>query len=568
MSREKLEKFTRYILLTVTLACLFYQFMSIFRYDINWDEFYYLSLIYQFQDGALTRSFQTFHVHLFGWLAGLGADEMSQVRVARVVAFACHCGTLFFIFAIGRRFTDTLPALAAVAGYCAFSFVTDHAASFRTDPFATVLLMAALYISLVGQWSRIWFAGAGALIALAGLITIKSIFLAVMIGAVMLFEGVRSGTRGKAMVAIFLAAVSSLSTFAILYVWHSSLLVSEAETAGRGMLSHSFQKTIVDTAFFPQWQLFVRAALENITILAAIIFGFALVLGRLITARGETRWAAVVCASFLIPLLTLLFYRNAFPYYYPFVLAPAAILIAVAMQFVLSASFDAQRYGRVVLIFLFFFAVQFAQNVWRNQHRTAETQAATISAVHSMFEEPVNYIDRNSMIGSFPKQGLFMSSWGLENYHARGEPVMPDILADKQPKFVLANTSALDLEDKRTAHDLAGNGRLMPQDLEVLRANYIHHWGNIYVAGKRFPTLESDVPREFEILVEGTYTMEGTAPLSIDGRAVTPGDQIFLNQGPHIVEASGRVSGALLRWGAHLYKPDFPAPTAPIFFGF
>ncbi len=36
--------------------------------------------------------------------------------------------------------------------------------------------------------------------------------------------------------------------------------------------------------------------------------------------------------AFLMPILTLLFYRNAYPYYYVFIIAPAIIFCGVIMH--------------------------------------------------------------------------------------------------------------------------------------------------------------------------------------------------------------------------------------------
>jgi len=562
------EKSLVYVLIAAIAVTLGLQFLFVFRTDMNWDEFYYLSQVYEHRAGSLSRSFQTFHVHLFGWLTSLDALEPTQILLGRLVTYLLHCFNLYFIFAISRKYTDTIPALAAVACYCAFSFVMDHSASFRSDPFATFTLMAALYISICFQWRMAWFLLAGVLIGVAGLITIKSIFLALMIGAVMLVESNRSDQRGRSLIAIAVSVAGALVTFGALYLWHKSLLAPGTSVNGGAMLKQSFQKTILDSEFFPRSFSFLRAVLENIVIVMAVAFGLALALRNTFAgpAGERKKWLALVL--FASPLLTLLFYRNAFPYYYAFMLAPVAVLASVSVSFVLSSAFDRDRFGRIVTILLVFFSVQVAQNVWRNWDRTPATQIATIETIHKMFDEPVGYIDRNSMIASFPKHGFFMSSWGFENYHAKGVPVMGDIIRNEQPKFLIANTTALDIEGKRSAIDSSSNSSLLPQDVEALKANYVHHWGNIYVAGKQllFPGGEPAI--KVDLLIEGTYTLEANGPVTIDGILLQPGSQIFLNRGEHIVRSTDQTNEAVLRWGKHLYMPDYPAPTTPIFFGF
>ena len=47
--------------------------------NVNWDEFLYLSRVHDYAHGRLSTPFQTFHVHLFQWLTGIGGNEIDQV---------------------------------------------------------------------------------------------------------------------------------------------------------------------------------------------------------------------------------------------------------------------------------------------------------------------------------------------------------------------------------------------------------------------------------------------------------------------------------------------------------
>src|SRR5690606_40229644 len=72
------------------LICSIFAFRArlIFTLNVNWDEFFYLSKIYSHQRGDLASQLQTFQVHLFGWLTGLGGNEIDQIVVARAVMLA------------------------------------------------------------------------------------------------------------------------------------------------------------------------------------------------------------------------------------------------------------------------------------------------------------------------------------------------------------------------------------------------------------------------------------------------------------------------------------------------
>ena len=114
------------------------------RININWDEFHSLAILHDFLRGAPLSARQTFHVHLFPWVASIWpADEVSQIVAARLALFGLGLGTSALIFVVGRRFFSLTAALFAVLGYNSLYEVLVHGAGFRPDPLATFLLLAA-----------------------------------------------------------------------------------------------------------------------------------------------------------------------------------------------------------------------------------------------------------------------------------------------------------------------------------------------------------------------------------------------------------------------------------------
>ncbi|WP_424432340.1 hypothetical protein, partial [Parasphingorhabdus sp.] len=85
--------------------------------EVNWDEFFFLSQIYDHDRGELTKPLQTIHVQLFGWLRLLGTDEVGQVTVARAIMLIFEIGTMISIFALTRLFVSRPGALLAVLAY-------------------------------------------------------------------------------------------------------------------------------------------------------------------------------------------------------------------------------------------------------------------------------------------------------------------------------------------------------------------------------------------------------------------------------------------------------------------
>jgi hypothetical protein len=95
-----------------------------------------------------------------------------------------------------------------------------------------------------------------------------------------------------------------------------------------------------------------------------------------------------------------------------------------------------------------------------------------------------------------------------------------------------------------------------------LRENYIPHWGQVWVAGKRIA--KGAGTRELTVAVPGMYTLEG-ASVAVDGRPLRVGQRVELSRGAHLVTANA-VSDATLRWGDHLPVPAHPAPRPSALF--
>jgi hypothetical protein len=168
-----------------------------------------------------------------------------------------------------------------------------------------------------------------------------------------------------------------------------------------------------------------------------------------------------------------------------------------------------------------------------------------------MFPEPVTYIDGSSMIASFPKAGFFMSTWGMENYIERNEPLISRTIKAEQPKFVLANTSTSVF--KKAFEHRTG---LIAEDVETLRGNYVHHWGVIYIAGKEI-TLRANESTGVEIFIPGPYTLESLMPVKIDDVIVEPGEVVWLETSNLAISALNEPADLTLRYGSNIYRPEF-----------
>jgi len=562
MKQHGFRIFTGFLFTVLALRLYF-----VFSIDINWDEFYFLSNVHDYINGRLERSLQTAHVHLFTWLTSISKNEVHQIIAARLVMYALSILTLYFIYQLCKHFTSKTAAILAVIVYTCFTPVMEHAASFRTDPIATSMLMAALYITVTKQWHYMWFATSGVLIGLSGLITIKSILITPLFAIIMLIGVFQFHNKRRAILASIIAFLSALLTFAIFYLLHKSQLPQQEISSGVGIASHGLSKTILSGGLFPQPNTLIGIAFSNAVIAVALLFGIFTAIHALITKHEDRlKWLTVI--AFCYPLMILVFYRNSFPYFYPLILAPASVLLAIAVQSIIIPYYKRPISKEFLAALAMIFVGQQSIDLYQNFKRTSDTQLATLETIHEMFPQPVAYIDRNSMVSSFPKKGFFMSSWGFENYHATGAPVMESLLQTNQPKFIIANIETLNLDDKEQLNQLHPHRKLLNEDFEVLRSNYIHHWGKIYVAGKQFSLNSDEIETSFEVMISGDYTLESQYPALINGKTLNPGHTLFLNQGTHILKGTMPDTNITLRFGKNLYMPSHSAPEAPIYFGF
>jgi hypothetical protein len=536
--------------------------------NLNWDEFYYLSQVHQYRNGVLLLQLQTLHVHLFGWLPFVSDNEIHQIFAARVFLWLLSIASCRLIYEIARKFCSKEAALLSALFYFGFSYVVDHGLSFRYDPICAFLFLASLYLLLGADRTRFHMAISGFLMAVAMLFTVKSIFYLGTIGTVFLafflFEQNRRAILEDALV--FAAALSG--SFLVLYQAHSYVLASEALTDASTLIKDAGTKTLLSAQFLPRINIIRNALFQNGPVWVLVSLG--LVKAGHGLFKGADRKDALILVSFAVPLLSLLFYRNAYPYFYVF-LMPAAVILGGVFADVLITNY--RRSGsKVVLLILGGTVLMISGSVLGDYIRKlpdqTSAQAETVALVHRMFPGPTPYIDRNSMISSYPKVGFFMSTWGMENYRARNRPVMEDLIRREQPKFMIANTCVLDISQRRTGDQTICQYRLLDEDLETLRASFVHHWGAIYVAGQAFDLPEPSEPESFEILISGSYTLEAEAAVTIDGVIYRPGDQVRLDQQVHTISAPDTATRAVLRWGADLHKPSHEPSPQPIYYQF
>ncbi len=538
------------VLLIVLLGVLFLMRADmVFRFEANWDEFLNLSMIHEYARGDLKEVLQTGFVHLFFWLPRVSQNELDQVITARILVFAFGMLTSLAIYKVSREFTGARAALFAVLAYWAFTFNLRHGVSLRTDPLATSVLMLALWMVITGKgtWGRTIVAGI--CIGIGGVLTIKAIFYVPVLITVALIRNINKHSVRHSVILLAVGGLVGLIVF-ISLIWLHALSFEEMSSPASFVARTS--SAIIGTFDFTVLRRYLLpAVLQNAAFFLVLLYGAITALG--MVTRKPNRVAGGYLIGLLLLLLTPLIYRDIYPYFYPFLLAPVVGIVAVGFERLLKAS----TLSAIVTILAMFApaALFYTQSVQQG----GGEQRRTLALIHKLFPRPVAYIDARSMVSAYPKSGLFMSVWGMTDYRTAGRPVMQDVLLRDQPKFVLADGWQLDLDAMSPQASQKQPYGLLATDMAILQNNYVHYWGPLYVPGFKISPEEP----ELMVYISGSYKVISGADVSIDGRIFSRGDSMVLNAGLHRIEQSGV---ALLRWDLPTAPTD--KPETPLFRGF
>ena len=518
----------------------------IFNHRFSGDEFHFLDLVHSYLRGTLELPLQTLHVHLFAPLAAIFGSETEQLIAGRLAMLAFESASIVSLYLLARTWSGKEASLLAALAFATMPLTLQHAASFRTDPLALAPIMVALTLLARAPLRAPSVIAISLLAAVAFLVTVKVVFFAPAFAGIAAWRVATSNDWRRTGIAI--SAIVALTAVVVvsLYLLHQSML-SVATVAKSGeMLASASSTTILTGVFLPRSQQLIfaigTAVVQSVLIFASI----ATLLVRLIGESRQGRWQSLAILGCIAPLLSLLFYRNAFVYFIPFISAPAFVAVAWFVERQRwNAALSAILAAGMILIGAF--------SILRPASYDQSEQRTTIDMVHRIFPDPVPYIDASGMIASFPREGFFMSGWGMAEYRRR-PPIFENMLREEQIPLLLVNGSAL---EQGLGLGESRNGKLQFADASILRENYIPHWGPVWVAGKH--VLLTTGVAQTTILVPGRYTVEGAA-VTLDGREYRPGDTVVLSRGTH------RLSGTagrevILRWGNHLPRPSLPAPV-------
>jgi hypothetical protein len=543
-----------FFLSLLTIAMLLLKFHLLFLIPINQDEFNYLSLVYKYTHGGLTQPLHSFHVHFFRWLSLLGTNEVNQVIGARIVMYLLFLGTCIYLILIGRYYLNTAGALFSAICYISLLPTVVNGASFRHDSIATFLFLFALYYFLVKEESIIFNLIAGFAIGIALVFTIKTAIHLVVFGALILIKLTFSRDLRKTFAPIAGFLLTFFLTAIIINQLHVSTFSVATNSTQVQYIGAAYATFVSFEQFFPQFKIFRLLLRFDFIIWLFIAVGF--FFNAIDSLKKKKKTIHLSLWVLLIPLFSILFYRNAFPYFYVFIMPTVTIfcgymvwrltgiinLKSKILCLVLVVIVTGAVFKNFITAYLEFFA------------RPPKVQHQVLNVVHKIFPDPVPYIDGCSMVSSYPNVGFFMSSAGMGYYLRAGKPIIEKLLNNKKPLFLLENVPYLNLHsDDPVKSDI--NLALMIADWHALKLNFIHHWGPIWVVGKHFEFKHKHEIYKFKITVPGLYTVEGDENVLVDGQMISTGSAIELKAGDHTICRQKTTGLINLRWGDNLYRP-------------
>lgn len=503
------------------------QIYLIFFKSYNWDEFLHYGHVYMAQNGTLTDLFQVLHSRILSWVPMVADSLIDQLRLARFFMWACTLVTLAAIYALARQFTSQINAVFAALAYLTAGYVFTHSFSIRADPMATATLMVSLYVFTVGRLTLLRAIAVGALVGLAGMMTAKSVFYAPCFTGLAWWRYKRDGGDLKFLAQLIVISVAAAVSFGIIYFLHKSGLSEAVQRTSSPSTTFMF-----GMRWFFSEDRFALVYFAKQVLLAVVFMICLFFAPRAWRSEISDKPARIAMVGLVAPLIVILFYRNTFPYFYVFLLAPVAVAIAPAI------GCFRKRYGNRIALLLF--AASPLALLLTEPRDVMERQEAMIDYIHQEYPEKVTYLARSNSIADYPRVLTSLTTGnGIRSYYDRGEPIIANKIKNGELAFVLATQVAI---------QAALEGRQIPraflaEDVEQLSTNFVQQWGPLYRAGEEIPA--GNNPHCFEVPHAGSYILEGTN-LMIDGRLLAHGEIINLDAGVH--EASGSRRNKMVLW--------------------
>lgn len=541
---------TRTVLILMLICIAMMRLFLIFVNEANWDEYLNLSMVYMHDRGELDEVLQTGFVHLFKWVPLVSTNEADQIIAARLLYFIVALVTSLAIWGVARTFVSVNGALFVVLCYWAIDYNFIHAVSLRTDPLSACAMMCTLYLIVSRPPTFSLAICAGILTGLAGFFTIKAIFYVPPLVLVAMLRYSSFVPMYRSIVLVLLAGCMAVFSFICFNAIHATTFKEMASPLAFLTRTSSSTLGVGQNDILSTYLLGVFV--NNLAVFIVMIISFCLLLVQL--RNTKDRKNTLICLALITPAISLFIYRDSYPYFYPFILAPIIIVCCSFWE-----ALSHRGYDRILLAISAVIFLNPVQSSFKHSQRSITKQRNTLNAIHQMFPNPVTYIDGRSMVASLPKRGLFMSTWGMTDYRHLGLPIMEQTILAEQPQFLLANTPYLQIDKFTPAESQSTSLGLLAPDVSILKESFVQFWGPVYIPAKNIRPENNSM----RILISGNYRLVTDAPILIDGKTLELNETIYLETGNY--EIASRSHAKLILDVAH---PAIKPPPQRLFSGF
>ncbi len=200
-----------------------------------------------------------------------------------------------------------------------------HGSALRTDTMSTTAMMCAIWLTLARRPSIASAILIGALTGIGAALTIKVMFYIPTLGTLLLLRLIEKTERQRALGLILLSAAAGFGFFISIIALHAttfpsvaSPLAFVARTSGATMFSGNYSTLIT---YLPA--IIMRNVGFWLFAVAGIVGACQLV------RRREVRRQGLELLSFPLPLVAFGISRDVYPYFFPFILAPVAVLAGI-----------------------------------------------------------------------------------------------------------------------------------------------------------------------------------------------------------------------------------------------
>ena len=351
-------------------------------------------------------------------------------------------------------------------------------------------------------------------------------------------------------------SVSFAASYAAILAVHSRLIAAPAAPAPgftEKQLSHMGNYMLFGQGLLPKPEALSDAVFGNLPTAVLLAVGMMVLLQEMREPAKRTDAALLICLT--LPMLSILFYANSFPYAYVYLMPGCALVAGKAFARYADGATGWRR--AICLGFLAMAALPLVFLTW--QLRTDQTAGdrQLLATVHQLFPKPVPYIDLSGLVASFPRPVTVITKLGLSDSRERGVPAFADYIRRDHPPLLIVNTTSLDVWTPGIQAKVDDGVQLQPADLAALGRTYAPFWGEIYLAGRRWKNIEAGATIAFRIAIPGYYTLLSNHPVIIDGTEHRPNSTIRLEaDGEHRLSTLGKEEDLRILWGKNVRIPE------------